>query len=184
MDVLPQLGGQLAEIYPKKPIYDIPGLPSILAGDLIHNLKQQIEPFKPTFTLGERVDKIEKLPDGSFRSTGHAGTVVDSKVVVIAGGLGCFEPRKPQVSGLEQFEGKGIDYFVKEPAHYAGKKVVIAGGGDSALDWAIELAALGSDIILIHRRASFRGALSSVDEVMICQRPLNFLPEFFVSIQL
>lgn len=166
MDVLPQAGGQLAEIYPKKPIYDIPGLPSILAGDLIQNLKQQIDPFKPNFTLGERVDKIEKLPDGSFRSTGQAGTVVESKVLVIAGGLGCFEPRKPQVSGLEQFEGKGIDYFVKEPALYTGKKVVIAGGGDSALDWAIELAALGSEIILIHRRTSFRGALSSVEEVM------------------
>ncbi len=166
MDVLPQAGGQLAEIYPKKPIYDIPGLPSILAGDLIHNLKQQIDPFKPTFTLGERVDAIEKLADGSFKATGHAGTVVEAKVIVIAGGLGCFEPRKPQVSGLDQFEGKGIDYFVKEPAHYAGKQVVIAGGGDSALDWAIELAALGSEIILIHRRSSFRGALSSVDEVM------------------
>jgi len=166
MDVLPQAGGQLAEIYPKKPIYDIPGLPSILAGDLITNLKEQIAPFKPTFTLGERVDRIEKLPDGSFKASGHMGTQVEAKVIVIAGGLGCFEPRKPQVNGLEPFEGKGIDYFVKEPARYSGKKVVIAGGGDSALDWAIELAALGGEIILIHRRTSFRGALSSVDEVM------------------
>ena len=105
IDVLPQVGGQLAEIYPKKPIYDIPGLPSILAGDLIQNLKKQIEPFKPTFTLGERVDKVEKLVDGSFKVTSHTGTMVDAKVIVIAGGLGCFEPRKPQVVGLDQFEG-------------------------------------------------------------------------------
>ncbi|HEX5112137.1 MAG TPA: NAD(P)/FAD-dependent oxidoreductase, partial [Saprospiraceae bacterium] len=166
MDVLPQVGGQLSEIYPKKPIYDIPGLPSILAGDLIHNLQKQIEPFKPTFTLGERADRLEKLDDGSFRVTGHEGTIIEAKVLVIAGGLGCFEPRKPPVEGLDRFEGKGINYFVKEPQQYSGKRVVIAGGGDSALDWTIELAALGSQIILIHRRSNFRGALSSVDEVM------------------
>jgi len=166
MDVLPQLGGQLAEIYPKKPIYDIPGLPSILAGELVQNLKKQIDPFKPTFSLGERVDKLEKLEDGIFRATGHLGTIVEAKVVVIAGGLGCFEPRKPPVEGLDRFEGKGIDYFVKEPQHYSGKQVVIAGGGDSALDWTIELAELGSQIILIHRRSSFRGALDSVDKVL------------------
>ncbi len=165
MDVLPQLGGQLAEIYPKKPIYDIPGLPEILASDLIENLKKQIDPFKPTFTLGERADRVEQLEDGSFRVTGNAGTVVKSKVIVIAGGLGCFEPRKPPVAGLDKFEGKGINYFVKEPQHYIGKQVVIAGGGDSALDWTIELAELGSHIILIHRRSSFRGALDSVDKV-------------------
>jgi len=166
MDVLPQVGGQLAEIYPKKPIYDIPGLPSILAGELIQNLKKQIEPFKPTFTLGERADQIEKLEDGSFRVTGHGGTVIEAKVIAIAGGLGCFEPRKPVIAGLDQFEGKGIDYFVKEPQHYSGKRVVIAGGGDSALDWTIELAELGSQIILIHRPTSFRGALDSVDKVL------------------
>jgi thioredoxin reductase (NADPH) len=122
MDVLPQPGGQLAEIYPKKPIYDIPGLPSILAGDLVHNLQKQIEPFKPSFSLGERADNIEQLEDGSFRVTGHAGTVIEAKVIAIAGGLGCFEPRKPPVDGLERFEGKGIDYFVKEPQHYSEKK--------------------------------------------------------------
>lgn len=166
MDVLPQIGGQLNEIYPKKPIYDIPGYPSVLAYELIDNLKKQIEPFQPTFTLGERADQIEKLADGRFRTTGHEGTVIESKVIAIAAGLGCFEPRKPEIPFLENYEGKGIDYFVKNPAKYAGHQVVIAGGGDSALDWTIELATLGSHITLVHRRTSFRGAPDSVDKVM------------------
>jgi thioredoxin reductase (NADPH) len=166
IDVLPQAGGQLTEIYPKKPIYDIPGLPAVLAGELIENLKKQIAPFKPGFSLGERAEQIEQLEDGSFKVTSHSGLVVEAKVIAIAGGLGCFEPRKPPVENIDQFEGKGIDYFVKEPAHYSGKKVVIAGGGDSALDWTIELAELGSHITLIHRRTSFRGALGSVDKVL------------------
>lgn len=166
MDVLPQIGGQLTEIYPKKPIYDIPGCPMILASDLVDNLRKQIDPFKPTFTLGEIAEKIEKLEDGSFRTTGHDGTIIESRVIAIAGGLGCFEPRKPPIDGIERFEGKGIDYFVKNPLHYKDKHVVIAGGGDSALDWTIELAALGSQITLVHRRSSFRGAPDSVDKVM------------------
>ena len=166
MDVLPQIGGQLTEIYPKKPIYDIPGYPSILASDLVDNLRKQIDPFKPTFTLGEIAERIEKLEDGSFRTTGHDGTVIESKVIAIAGGLGCFEPRKPDLEGIEKYEGKGVDYFIKNPSGYAGKRVVIAGGGDSALDWTIELAALGSHVTLVHRRASFRGALDSVDKVL------------------
>lgn len=166
MDVLPQIGGQLTEIYPKKPIYDIPGYPSILASDLVDNLRKQIDPFKPTFTLGEIAERIEKLADGSFRTTGHDGTIIESKVIAIAGGLGCFEPRKPDLEGIDKYEGKGVDYFIKNPSGYTGKRVVIAGGGDSALDWTIELAALGSHVTLVHRRASFRGALDSVDKVM------------------
>ena len=166
MDVLPHVGGQLTEIYPKKPIYDIPGFPIIMAGDLIHNLKKQIEPFKPTYTLGERADKIEKNEDGSFTVTGHNGTVIEAKVIVIAGGLGCFEPRKPPIPDIEKFEGKGIDYFVKQPEDYEGKRVVIAGGGDSALDWTIELADIAKSVTLIHRRTSFRGAPDSVDKVV------------------
>jgi thioredoxin reductase (NADPH) len=166
MDVLPQIGGQLNEIYPKKPIYDIPGYPMVLASDLIENLRQQIEPFKPTFSLGERADKIERLGHGGFRTTGQDGTVIESKVIAIAAGLGCFEPRKPSIPGIEDFEGRGVDYFVKNPQHYSGKKVIIAGGGDSALDWSIELAALGSHVTLVHRRTSFRGAPDSVDKVM------------------
>ncbi|MBP7239432.1 MAG: NAD(P)/FAD-dependent oxidoreductase [Saprospiraceae bacterium] len=166
IDVLPQVGGQLTEIYPKKPIYDIPGCPMILASDLVDNLKKQIEPFKPTFTLGEVAERIERVEDGSFRVTGHEGTIIESKVIAIAGGLGCFEPRKPPIQDIEKYEGKGVDYFVKDPIHYKGKKVVIAGGGDSALDWTIELAALGAVVTMIHRRASFRGAPDSVDKVM------------------
>lgn len=166
IDVLPQVGGQLTEIYPKKPIYDIPGYPMILASELVENLKKQIEPFKPTYTLGEVAEQIERLEDGLFRLTGHEGTIIEAKVIVIAGGLGCFEPRKPPISGIENYEGKGVDYFVKDPIHYKGKKVVIAGGGDSALDWTIELAALGAVVTMIHRRASFRGAPDSVDKVM------------------
>jgi thioredoxin reductase (NADPH) len=138
----------------------------ILAGELVHNLKKQIEPFKPTFTLGERADSIEKLENGDFRVTGHAGTIVEAKVIAIAGGLGCFEPRKPPIPDIDRYEGKGVEYFVLDPDHYVGRKVVIAGGGDSALDWTIELAEKGSHVTMIHRRASFRGALDSADKVV------------------
>jgi thioredoxin reductase (NADPH) len=166
IDILPQIGGQLTEIYPKKPIYDIPGYPTVMAHELVENLRKQIDPFKPTFTLGERAETLEKLEDGSFRTTSHEGTIIESKTIVIAGGLGCFEPRKPPIAGIEKFEGKGVDYFVKNPAHYIGKNVIVAGGGDSALDWTIELANLGSNITLIHRRSGFRGAPDSVDKVL------------------
>ncbi len=166
IDVLPQTGGQLTEIYPKKPIYDIPGYPMLLASDLISNLEEQIAPFKPTFTLGERVDSVEKQEDGSFKVTTKEGTVCETKVIAIAAGLGCFEPRKPPIDNLEDYEGKGVDYFVKSPSKYKDKQVIISGGGDSALDWTIELAALGAKITLVHRRSSFRGAPDSVDKVM------------------
>ncbi|MEP6795582.1 MAG: NAD(P)/FAD-dependent oxidoreductase [Saprospiraceae bacterium] len=166
MDVLPHVGGQLTEIYPKKPIYDIPGCPMIMAIDLVNNLKKQIEPFRPTFTLGERADRIEQKIDGSFMITGHSGTIIEAKVIVIAGGLGCFEPRKPPIPDIEKFEGKGVDYFVKQPEDYNGQRIVIAGGGDSALDWTIELADIAQSVTLIHRRTSFRGAPDSVDKVL------------------
>ncbi len=166
MDVLPQIGGQLTEIYPKKPIYDIPGYPMVLASDLVKSLEEQIAPFRPTFTLGERVDTVEKQVDGLFKVTTQDGTVCETKVIAIAAGLGCFEPRKPPIDHLDQYEGKGVDYFVKSPARYVDKKVIISGGGDSALDWTIELAAMGAHITLVHRRSSFRGAPDSVDKVM------------------
>ena len=165
MDSLPGVGGQLSEIYPKKPIYDIPGFPEILAEDLIKNLMEQIKPFHPTFTLGERVEQLEQ-EDGSFRLTTSEGTVVDCKVVVIAGGLGCFEPRKPEVENLTQYEGKGIAYMVLNPEVYRGKRVVLAGGGDSALDWAIYLSEVASELTLIHRGEAFRGAPDSAEKVM------------------
>lgn len=166
VDVLPQVGGQLSEIYPKKPIYDIPGYPSILAGELIDNLMEQIAPFKPTFTLGERVDGLEKQDDGSFVLTTNEGTTIHAKTVCIAGGLGCFEPRKPALANIEKFEGKGITYMVRDPETFRNKKLVLAGGGDSALDWTIFLADVAAEVSLVHRNESFRGAPDSAEKVV------------------
>jgi thioredoxin reductase (NADPH) len=166
IDVLPQAGGQLTEIYPKKPIYDIPGFPSILAGDLVNNLMEQIAPFKPGFTFGERAETIEKVDDKMFLLTTNRGTKIQAPVIAIAGGLGCFEPRKPPIEGLANFEDKGVEYIIKNPELYRNKKILIAGGGDSALDWTIFLSEVSKEVTLVHRRTSFRGALDSVDKVM------------------
>ena len=166
IDVLPQAGGQLVEIYPKKPIYDIPGCPKILAGDLVTNLLKQIEPFKPGFTLGERAETIIKSETGSFIVITNKDTKITAPVIVIAGGLGCFEPRKPPIDNIDRLADKGIDYFIKDPSKYADKNLVIAGGGDSALDWAIFLAEQAASLTLIHRRTEFRGAPDSVEKVM------------------
>ena len=136
IDSLPVPGGQCAEIYPKKPIYDIPGFPTILAGDLIENLMLQAEPFKPGFTLGEAAVSIEEQNDGGFVVTTTKGTQHAASVVIIAGGLGVFQPRKPPISNIGDFEDKGVEYIIKDPEFYRGKKCVIAGGGDSALDWS------------------------------------------------
>ncbi|MBA4744956.1 MAG: NAD(P)/FAD-dependent oxidoreductase [Muricauda sp.] len=165
IDALPQAGGQCAEIYPKKPIYDIPGFPEVLAGDLVDNLMEQIKPFQPGFTLGERAETIEKLDDGSFIVTTNKGTKHHAPVVAIAGGLGSFEPRKPLLENLEKYEDNGVAYMIKEPEIYRGKKVLIAGGGDSALDWSIFLADVAKEVTLVHRRNEFRGALDSVEKV-------------------
>lgn len=165
IDVLPQVGGQLSEIYPQKPIYDIPGFPTINAQELVDGLMEQIAPFKPTFSLGERVNELVQLDDSSFVTTTSDGTEVISKVVVIAGGLGCFEPRKPAIDRLEEFEGKGVAYMVKNPEAYRGRKVVLAGGGDSALDWTIFLADIAEQVTLIHRGDTFRGAPDSAEKV-------------------
>lgn len=167
IDYLPQVGGQLSEIYPKKPIYDIPGYPSVLAQELIDNLMKQAEPFKPSFTLGERVERLEKLQERDFVLTTNMNTTIHAKAVVIAGGLGCFEPRKPEVMGLEKFEnGKGVNYMILDPEKYRNQKMVIAGGGDSALDWTIFLSDVCSELTLIHRSESFRGAPDSVNKVL------------------
>ena len=165
IDALPQPGGQLAEIYPKKPIYDIPGFAEVSAGGLVENLMEQIRPFEPGFTLGERADTIEKQEDGSFVVTTDKGTRHQAPVVAIAGGLGSFEPRKPQLENLDRYEERGVAYMIREPEAYRGQRVVIAGGGDSALDWAIYLADVASELTLIHRRTEFRGALDSVEKV-------------------
>jgi thioredoxin reductase (NADPH) len=167
VDYLPQVGGQLSEIYPKKPIYDIPGYPSILAQELVENLIKQIEPFKPSYTLGERIETLEKKAEGDFVLLTNLGTKIQAKAVIIAGGLGCFEPRKPDVVDLEKFEnGKGVNYMILDPEKFKGAKMVIAGGGDSALDWTIFLSDICSELTLVHRSESFRGAPDSVNKVM------------------
>lgn len=165
VDALPQVGGQLSEIYPKKPIYDIPGYPSVLAGELVDKLMEQIAPFKPGFTLGERAETIEKVGDKMYRLTTSRGTQIEAPVIAIAGGLGCFEPRKPPIGNIGEYEDNGVEYIVRDPELYRDKRVVIAGGGDSALDWTIFLAEVASEVTLVHRRTSFRGALDSVDKV-------------------
>ena len=165
IDALPQPGGQCSEIYPKKPIYDIPGFPEILAGELTNNLLEQCKQFKPGFTLGERAEEIVKDKNGLFNVITNKGTKHQAPVVAIAGGLGSFEPRKPILDNLTFYEDNGIEYIIKDPEMYRNKKVVIAGGGDSALDWSIYLANINADVTLVHRRNEFRGALDSVEKV-------------------
>ena len=168
IDSLPQAGGQCSEIYPKKPIYDIPGFPSILAGELIDNLMEQAAPFKPGFTLGEAALAIDKTEEGKFIVTTVKGTKHEAPIVIIAGGLGVFEPRKPPISNITEFEDKGVEYIIKDPEFYRGKRCVIAGGGDSALDWSIFLTEnkIASEVVLVHRNSSFRGHLDSVQKVI------------------
>ena len=168
IDALPQPGGQCAEIYPKKPIFDIPAYPEIMAGELVARLMEQIDPFKPGFTLGERAETIEKADDGEFLVTTNRGTVHKAPAVAIAGGLGSFEPRKPPIANLPEFEDKGVEYMIKDPEFYQGKDVVISGGGDSALDWTIYLAEhnIAKSVSLVHRRKGFRGHPDSAQKVI------------------
>lgn len=165
IDSLPKPGGQLAEIYPKKPIYDIPGYPIIMAGELVGKLMEQIKPFNPGFTLGESAVTIEKTEDGYFIVTTDKGTQHKAPSVAIAGGLGVFTPRKPPIEHLPVFEDKGVDYIIRDPEKFRDKRVVISGGGDSALDWTVFLAEVASEVSLVHRRTSFRGHLDTVDKV-------------------
>lgn len=164
IDYLPVAGGQCAEIYPKKPIYDIPGYPSVLAGELVENLIKQGAPFHPTFTLGERADHLEKLDDGTFKLTTSRGTEIQGHTVLIAGGLGCFEPRKPAIANITDFEDRGVEYIIRDPEFYRNKNVVIGGGGDSALDWTIVLADIAATVTLVHRSQQFKAAPDSVSK--------------------
>ena len=165
LDSLTQPGGQLTELYPKKPIYDIPGYPEIIAADLVENLLEQIKPFSPTYTLGETALEIEKLNDGSFIVSTDRGSKINSSIIAIAGGLGTFTPRKPNISNISDFEEKGVLYMIKDPDVFSDKKVLIAGGGDSALDWVIHLSNIAKKVTLVHRRNEFRGADESVARV-------------------
>ena len=165
IDALPQPGGQLSELYPKKLIFDIPGYPEVLAGDLVTNLMEQIKQFQPGFTLNEKAETIDKLDDGTFIVTTNKGTKHHANSIAIAGGLGSFDPRKPLIDNIEFYEDKGVEYFVKDPELFRDKNIVIAGGGDSALDWSIFLADVAAKVTLIHRRNESRGALDSVEKV-------------------
>ena len=166
IDSLGQPGGQLTEIYPKKPIYDIPGYPTVLAGELVDNLMEQIKPFNPGFTLGESAARIEEVGEKMYQVTTDKGTVHQAPVIMIAGGLGVFTPRKPPIPNIEKFEDNGVAYVIRDPEVYRDKRVLLAGGGDSALDWTIFLADVAKEVTLVHRRDSFRGALDSVEKVM------------------
>jgi len=168
IDSLPVPGGQLIEIYPKKPIYDIPGYPIVNAGELVDKLMEQNAVFKPGFTLGESATTLEETEDGKFMVTTIKGTKHRAPIVIIAGGLGVFEPRKPPIENLEKYEDKGVEYIIRDPEFYKRKRVVISGGGDSALDWSIYLMEndIVSELSLVHRRTSFRGHLDSVQKVM------------------
>lgn len=165
IDALPQMGGQLSELYPKKPIFDIPGFPSVLAGELVDNLYEQVKQFEPGFTFNEAAVQLHQLDENLFEVITDKGTVHRAKAVIIAGGLGSFEPKKPPIESISKYEEKGVSYFVKRPEDFAGKNVVIAGGGDSALDWTVYLAEIAESVTLIHRRNEFRGALDSVEKV-------------------
>ncbi len=179
IDSLDKPGGQLYEIYPQKPIYDIPGFPSIIACELIDNLLKQIEPFKPSFTFNEQAIDIDKLENGHYIITTNKGTVHSAPVVCIAGGLGSFEPRKPPIPNIKQFENKGVEYSIKDPNIYKDKKILIAGGGDSALDWSIIMADIAKELTLVHRRSSFRGTLDSIEKVnaLSKKRKINLITE-------
>lgn len=161
IDALETTGGQCVAMYPEKPIYDIPGYPSIDAANLIQKLEEQAAPFHPTFHLGQQVNKLTPQGERWLVET-SAGTQIDCRAVVIAAGCGAFGPNRPPLDGLAAFEGKSVFYLVKRREDFRGKRIVIAGGGDSALDWTISLAELAEKIYVIHRRPKFRGAPESV----------------------
>lgn len=167
IDALPQPGGQLAEIYPKKPIYDIPGYPEVLAGDLVDNLMKQIEPFKPGFTLGDPAVDIQENDDNTYTVITKEGVKHQAPNVFIAGGLGVFVPRKPPIANIKDYENKGVNYIVKDPEDFRDKVIAISGGGDSALDWANFLAdGVAKEVALIHRSQNFRAHPDSVQKAM------------------
>jgi thioredoxin reductase (NADPH) len=165
VDSLPQVGGQCAELYPEKPIYDIPAYPVIGAQELIDNLMAQIKPFNAGFHLGQQVERFEKREDGRFTVVTSKGTVFDAGAVIIAGGLGSFLPRKLKAKGLDEVTSDQVHYKVTDRERFRGKRLLILGGGDSALDWTMDLAEIAESITLIHRRAEYRGAPASVARV-------------------
>jgi thioredoxin reductase (NADPH) len=165
IDILDRAGGQCAELYPEKPIYDIPGWPSISAQGLVDRLMEQIAPFKPEFTFNRMVSALERLDDGSFRLTTDENEVFEAKVVVIAAGGGSFQPKRPPIPGIEAYEGKSVFYSVRRMDDFRGHDLVIVGGGDSALDWTLNLQPIARSLTLVHRRPEFRAAPDSVNKM-------------------
>jgi thioredoxin reductase (NADPH) len=161
VDVLEDLGGQCTALYPEKPIFDVPAHPRILAADLIDRLQEQAAPFAPTYHLGRQVVSVARQADGSFLAGLSNGDTIRAKVVVIAAGVGAFGPNRPPLAGLETFEGKSVFYLVRRREDFRGKRVVIAGGGDSAVDWALSLAEVAARVMVVHRRDKFRCAPES-----------------------
>jgi thioredoxin reductase (NADPH) len=166
IDILDKIGGQCAELYPEKPIYDIPGILMTSAQGLVDALLEQIKPFNPQFHLNEMVEKVEKIGDPLFRVTSDQGKVFECKVVVIAAGGGSFQPKKPPIPGVEPYEGKSLHYAVRKMDQFRDKRILIVGGGDSALDWTLNLAPIASHLTLVHRRSEFRAAPDSVNKMM------------------
>ncbi len=162
IDILDRPGGQCAELYPEKPIYDIPALPLVTGQDLTDRLMEQIKPFSPVFHLGQMATRLEKTSENGWRVTTDQGTAIEAKVIVIAAGGGSFSPKKPVLPGLEAYEGKSLFYAVRKIESFRGKSILIAGGGDSALDWALNLMPIAKRVTLVHRRDEFRAAPESV----------------------
>ena len=166
VDILDKIGGQCAELYPEKPIYDIPGIPYITGQGLTNALMEQIKPFGATFHLNEMVETIERIGDPLFRVTTDGGKVFEVKVIVIAAGGGSFQPKRPPIEGIEAYEGTSVHYAVRQMEAFRGKRILIVGGGDSALDWTLNLAPIASHLTLLHRRDAFRAAPDSVNKMM------------------
>ena len=165
VDILDKVGGQCAELYPEKPIYDIPALPVVSGQGLTDALMKQIEPFKPTFHLGEMVEAIERIGDPAFRVTTDQGKVFETKLIVVAAGGGSFQPKRPPVPGIEAYEGTSVFYAVRKMEKFRDKRLLIVGGGDSALDWTLNLAPIAQRLTLMHRRDQFRAAPDSVNKM-------------------
>jgi len=165
VDILDRPGGQCAELYPEKPIYDIPGLPIVTGQGLVDALMEQIKPFSPAFHFGEMATALSKTADGKWRLTTDADTVLEAPVVVIAAGGGSFTPKRPPIPGIEGYEGSSVFYAVRKIENFRGKDVVIAGGGDSALDWTLNLQPVAKSLTLVHHRDGFRAAPDSVNKM-------------------
>lgn len=164
IDSLEQIGGQCTALYPEKPIYDIPAYPEIAAADLIENLEKQADAFKPTYHLNQQVVAIDDNDENKVLTT-STGTKITAKAIIIAGGAGAFGPNKPPLEGIETYEGSSVFYMVRKKSDFKGKNIVIAGGGDSAVDWALSLAEIAKSVHLVHRRDKFRAAPESVSRL-------------------